>query len=123
MFRVRRRSVTQMPVAPHLVTSGKSRLVAKSFAMLNPNETVQFRRIPLLTPPGRPLEVGWAQEFARWLWHVFVLPADLAKPWPRWIHRSIKPLLLRLARQLGVSNARSIRSWALHLTLIDPPRG
>ena len=91
--------------------------------MLNPNETLQLRRIPLLTPPGRPLEVGWAQEFARWLWHVFVLPADLAKPWPRWIHRLIKPLLLRLARQLGISNARSIRSWALHLTLIDPPRG
>jgi len=79
--------------------------------MLNPNETLQLRRIPLLTPPGRPLEVGWAQEFARWLWHVFVLPADLAKPWPRWIHRLIKPLLLRLARQLGISNARSIRSW------------
>ena len=91
--------------------------------MLNPNETLQLRRIPLLTPPGRPLEVGWAQEFARWLWHVFVLPADLAKPWPRWMHRFIKPLLLRLARELGVSNARSIRSWTLHLTLIDPPRG
>src|SRR5882757_569617 len=91
--------------------------------MLNPNETLQLRRIPLLTPPGRPLEVGWAQEFARWSWHVFVLPADLAKPWPRWMHRFIKPLLLRLASELGVSNARSIRSWALHLTLIDPPRG
>ena len=91
--------------------------------MLNPNETLQLRRIPILTPPGRPLEVGWAQEFARWLWHVFVLPADLAEPWPRWMHRFIKPLLLRLAREVGVSNARSIRSWALHLTLIDPPRG
>ncbi len=91
--------------------------------MLNPDETLQLRRIPLLTPPGRPLEVGWAQEFARWLWHVFVLPADLAKPWPRWMHRFMKPLLLRLAREVGVSNVRSIRSWALHLTLIDPPRG
>ena len=91
--------------------------------MLNPNETLQLRRIPILTPPGRPLEVGWGQEFAHWLWHVFVLPADSAKPWPGWMHRLFKPLLLRLARELGVSNARSIRSWALHLTLIDPPRG
>jgi len=47
--------------------------------MLNPNETLQLRRIPLLTPPGRPLEVGWAQEFARWLWHVFVLPAGFGQ--------------------------------------------
>jgi cellulose synthase (UDP-forming) len=91
--------------------------------MLNPNETLQFRPIPLLTPPGRPLEVGWAQEFARWLWHAFVLPADAARPWPRWMHRYIKPGVLRLAVELGVSNPRSLRSWALHLTLINPPLG
>ncbi|HYL71863.1 MAG TPA: glycosyltransferase, partial [Candidatus Dormibacteraeota bacterium] len=92
-------------------------------AMLNPNETLQLRRIPILTPPGRPLEVGWAQEFGRWLWHLFVLPTELARPWPQWMHRFVKPLLFGLARELGVSNARSIRAWALHLTLIDPPRG
>jgi cellulose synthase (UDP-forming) len=91
--------------------------------MLNPNETLQFRRIPMLTPPGRPLEVGWAQEFARWLWHGFVLPADAAEPWPRWMHRYIKPVVLRLAQHLDVSNPRSLRSWALHSILIDPPRG
>src|SRR5258708_39171030 len=91
--------------------------------MIKSNGTLQMGRIPLLTPPGRPLEVGWAQEFARWSWHVFVLPADLAKPWPRWMHRFIKPLLLRLASELGVSNARSIRSWAPLLTRIDPPPG
>ena len=91
--------------------------------MLNPNETLQFRRIPMLTPPGRPLEVGWAQEFARWLWHAFVLPADIARPWPRWMHRYVKPGVLRLARQLSVTNPRSLRSWALHLILIEPPQG
>ncbi len=91
--------------------------------MLNANETLRLRRIPMLTPPGRPLEVGWAQEFGRWLWHLLVLPADLAKPWPRWMHRFVKPPLLRLARVLDVSNPRSIRSWVLHLTLVDPPRG
>jgi cellulose synthase (UDP-forming) len=91
--------------------------------MLNPNETLQFRRIPMLTPPGRPLEVGWAQEFARWLWHAFVLPADVARPWPRWMHRYVKPGLLRVARQLSVSNPRSLRSWVLHLILVDPPLG
>jgi cellulose synthase (UDP-forming) len=91
--------------------------------MLNPNETLQLRRPPILTPPGRPLEVGWAQEFGRWLWHLFVLPSDLARPWPRWMHRFVKPLVFRLASELGVSNPRSLRSWALHLTLINPPRG
>ncbi len=77
----------------------------------------------MLTPPGRPLEVGWGQEFGRWFWHAFVLPPDLAQAWPRWMHRFVKPLVLRLAVELGVSNPRSIRSWALHLTLSDPPRG
>jgi cellulose synthase (UDP-forming) len=91
--------------------------------MLNPNETIQFRRIPMLTPPGRPLEVGWAQEFARWLWHAFVLPADVARPWPAWMHRHVKPLVLKLALELNVTNARSVRSWLLHLTLVNPPLG
>jgi cellulose synthase (UDP-forming) len=91
--------------------------------MLNPNETLQLRRIPMLTPPGRPLEVGWAQEFARWLWHGFVLPADAARPWPRWMHRYVKPLVFKLARELSVTNPRSLRCWLLHLTLVDPPLG
>jgi len=91
--------------------------------MLNPNETLQFRRIPMLTPPGRPLEVGWAQEFARWLWHAFVLPPDVAQPWPAWMHRYVKPLVLKLALELSVTNPRSLRSWVLHLLLIDPPEG
>ena len=76
----------------------------------------------MLTPPGRPLEVGWAQEFARWIWHLFVLPTDLARPWPRWAHRFIKPLVLAVAAQIDVTNPRSLRSWALHLTLINPPQ-
>ena len=91
--------------------------------MLNPNETIQFRRIPMLTRPGRPLEVGWAQEFARWVWHLFVLPAEYAHPWPRWMHRHIKPFILRLAARLGVSNPRSIRSWIFKLAMINPPSG
>ena len=91
--------------------------------MLHPDDTVQVRRISMLTPPGRPLEVGWAQEFGRWLWHLFVLPAESARPWPLWAHRYIKPPLISLAAQLGVSNPRSLRSWTLHLLLIDPPRG
>jgi cellulose synthase (UDP-forming) len=92
-------------------------------AMLSPNETLQLRRPPMLTPPGRPLELGWAQEFARWLWHRFVMPTESARPWPRWMHRWLKPPLFRLAAQLGVPNPRSLRAWALHLTLVDPPRG
>jgi cellulose synthase (UDP-forming) len=91
--------------------------------MLNPNETLQLQRIPMLTPPGRPLEVGWVQEFARWLLYRFVLPAGLARPWPAWIHRYVKPARLYLARSLGVSNPRSLRSWTLHLLLVAPPRG
>ena len=92
-------------------------------AMLDSNDTLRLRRIPLLTPPGRPLEVGWAQELARWLWHGFVLPADAARPWPRWMHQLVKPLVLALATRLGVTNPRSIRSWTAHLVFIDPPRG
>jgi len=91
--------------------------------MLNPNETIQFRRIPMLTRPGRPLEVGWAQEFARWLWHVFVLPAELAKPWPRWMHRYIKPHMLWLGARLGVTNPRSLRAWICRLAFLNPPHG
>src|SRR5579863_4288194 len=91
--------------------------------MLNPNDTLRLRVPPILTPPGRPLQVGWAQEFARWLWQLLVLPPDSARPWPRWMHWLLKPPLLRLARQIGVSNVHSIRDWLLHLTLIDPPEG
>lgn len=92
-------------------------------AMLNVNETVRLRMPPLLTPPGRPLQVGWAQEFARWIWHLFVLPADLARPWPLWTRRFIWPLQLKLATHIGVSNPRSVRDWLLHLVLLDPPQG
>jgi len=91
--------------------------------MLNPNETIQFRRIPMLTRPGRPLEVGWGQEFGRWLWQLFVLRPDQASPWPRWVRRYVAPALSRLAAELGVPNTRSVRAWVLHLLLIDPPRG
>src|SRR5579862_5736401 len=91
--------------------------------MLNPNETIRFRPIPMLTPPGRPLEVGWAQEFAGWLWHAFVLPADVARPWPNWMLRYVKPLVLKLALELSISNPRSLRSWLLHLLLVNPPQG
>src|SRR5688500_15481872 len=85
-------------------------------AVLNPNDTVRVPRFHPRTPPGRPLEVGWAQEFARWLWHLFVLPHEQAQPWPRWMHRFIKPLLLALARQLNVYNPYSLRAWLLGLT-------
>jgi cellulose synthase (UDP-forming) len=91
--------------------------------VLNPNDTVRVPRFHPRTPPGRPLEVGWAQEFARWLWHLFVLPREQAEPWPRWMHRFIKPWVLRLARQLNVYNPYSLRAWLLGLTLLDPPRG
>src|SRR6185437_4277284 len=91
--------------------------------MLNPNETMRLRRPPMLTPPGRPLQVGWAQEFGRWLWHLFVLPPGRARPWPRWTRWLVRPVLLRLAAGLGVRNVRSMRAWALHLLLIEPPEG
>ncbi|HYL71989.1 MAG TPA: hypothetical protein VEY89_11875 [Candidatus Dormibacteraeota bacterium] len=91
--------------------------------MLNVDETLRFRRPPLLVPPGRPLQVGWAQEFGRWLWHLIVLAPDAARPWPRWVRSTLEPLLLRLAKNLGVANVRSVRAWVLHLTLTDPPRG
>lgn len=91
--------------------------------MLDPNETVRLRRPPMLTPPGRPLQVGWAQEFGRWLWHLIVLPPDSARPWPRWMRRLFEPLLLRVAVRFGVPNPWSLRAWALHLTLVDPPQG
>jgi cellulose synthase (UDP-forming) len=92
-------------------------------AMLNVNETLRLRMPPVLTPPGRPLQVGWAQEFARWVWYLFVLPADLARPWPLWMRRLIWPLLVKLAGEIGASNPRSVRDWVLHLVLRDPPRG
>jgi cellulose synthase (UDP-forming) len=91
--------------------------------MLNTNETVRLRRPPILTPPGRPLQVGWAQEFGRWLWHLVVLPPDAAKPWPRWMRRLFEPLVLRLAIRFGVPNPWSLRAWLLHLTLVNPPQG
>jgi cellulose synthase (UDP-forming) len=91
--------------------------------MLNPNQTLRLRVPPMLAPPDRPLQLGWAREFIRWVWHLFVLPADAAQPWPRWMRRLAKPLLLRLAKEVGVSNVHSIRDWVLHLTLINPPEG
>lgn len=91
--------------------------------MLSTDDTIQVRVFHPRTPPGRPLEVGWAQELARWLWHLIVLPAHQARPWPRWVHRFIKPALFALARQLRISNPRSLRSWALTLLLIHPPQG
>ena len=91
--------------------------------MLNPNDTVRVPRFHPRTPPGRALEVGWVQEFGRWLWHLFVLPTQQAKPWPPWVHRFVKPGVFALARQLKVFNARSLRSWVLGLLLIDPPQG
>jgi cellulose synthase (UDP-forming) len=91
--------------------------------MLDTTQTLRLRVPPMLTPPGRPLQVGWAQEFGRWLWHLLVLPPDAARPWPRWLRRLIQPLVLKLAAQLGVTNLRSVRAWALHLTLLAPPRG
>jgi cellulose synthase (UDP-forming) len=92
-------------------------------AMLDANETVRLRVPPMLTPPGRPLQVGWAQEFGRWVWHLFVLRPDVARPWPRWVRALLGPLVRRLATEIGVTNVRSVRAWALHLTLVDPPRG
>jgi cellulose synthase (UDP-forming) len=91
--------------------------------LLNPNDTVRVPRFHPRTPPGRPLEVGWAQALGRWFWHLFVLPADRAQPWPRWVHRYVKPGVLALARQLKVSNPYSVRAWLLGLLLLDPPRG
>lgn len=91
--------------------------------MLNPNDTLRLRVPPILTPPGRPLQVGWAQEFGRWLWQLLVLPPDSARPWPRWMQWLLKPPLLRLAKQIGVSNVHSLRDWLLHLTLVNPPQG
>ncbi|MBL8266702.1 hypothetical protein, partial [Steroidobacter sp.] len=90
--------------------------------MLNPNDTIQVSRFHPRTPPGRPLEVGWGQEFGRWLWHLIVLPAEQARPWPQWVIRYIQPVVFALARQLQVTNPGSVRSWVLSLLLVDPPR-
>jgi cellulose synthase (UDP-forming) len=90
--------------------------------VLNPNDTIQVSRFHPRTPPGRPLELGWGQEFGRWLWQLVVLPADQARPWPKWIVRFIKPGIVALARQLRVTNPGSVRSWVLSLLLVDPPR-
>ncbi len=57
-----------------------------------------LNRDPLLPP--RRQEVSWAQEFASWSWHLFVLPPEQARPWPRWAHRYIKPPLEALAAEL-----------------------
>jgi cellulose synthase (UDP-forming) len=89
--------------------------------MLNPNDTQQMPRFHPRTAPGRPLEVGWVQALGRWFWHLFVLPARDAQPWPRWLHRTIKPVILRLAKLLAVRNPRSLRSWLAHLLLVKPP--
>jgi cellulose synthase (UDP-forming) len=91
--------------------------------MLDLNETMRLRRPPLLVPPGRPLQVGWAQEFGRWLWHLIVLPPEAARPWPRWMRWLLQPLVLRLAAELGITNLRSVRAWVLHLALLEPPQG
>jgi cellulose synthase (UDP-forming) len=108
-------------VHPLFIVGARSARVQS--AVLNPNDTVRVPRFHPRTPPGRPLEVGWAQEFARWLWHLFVLPREQAQPWPRWMHRWLGPVVLALARQLEVYNPHSLRSWLLGLVLIDPPRG
>jgi len=86
-------------------------------------DTVEVPRDPLLLPPGRRPEVSWAQEFASWSWHLFVLPLEQARPWPRWAHRYIKPPLEALAAELNVSNPSSLRCWVFNLILINPPRG
>jgi cellulose synthase (UDP-forming) len=90
--------------------------------MLNPNDTVRVPRFHPRTPPGRPLEVGWGQEFARWLWHLFVLTPDQAQPWPKWVQRIFGPPLRFFARQLRVADPHSLRSWILSLLLVNPPQ-
>jgi len=85
--------------------------------------TVEVPRAPLLAPPGRRPEVSWAQEFASWSWHLFVLPPELARPWPRWAHRYVKPPLEALGAELHVSNPSSLRCWVFNLILTNPPRG
>jgi len=90
--------------------------------VLNPNDTMQMPRFHPRTAPGRPSEVGWLQALGRWFYHLFVLPASEADPWPRWMHRTIKPAILWLARVLKVRNPRSVRSWLAHLFLAEPPK-
>src|SRR5688500_14244097 len=69
------------------------------------------------------MEVGWGQEFGRWLWHLIVLPPEHARPWPQWMQRFVRPRVFALAKQLQVSNPSSVRSWVLSLLLANPPRG
>jgi cellulose synthase (UDP-forming) len=89
-------------------------------AFLMPNDREIYQHVgPLL----QAAQVPWAQEFASWTWHLFVLPAEEARPWPRWVHRYIRPPLEALAAELNVSNPSSLRSWALNLILINAPRG
>jgi cellulose synthase (UDP-forming) len=97
--------------------------VALELAVLNPNDTIQVTRFHPRTPPGRPLEVGWGQEFGRWLWHLIVLPPEHARPWPQWMLRFVRPGVFALAKHLRVSNPGSVRSWVFSLLLVNPPRG
>ena len=84
---------------------------------------LEVPRDPLLPPPGRRPEMSWAQVFASWSWHLFVLPPEQARPWPRWAHRYIRPPLEALAAELNVSNPSSLRCWVFNLILLNPARG
>lgn len=89
--------------------------------MLRLHDTARAPSFHPGTSTGPPFDVGLGQQLGRWLLRLVLLPEDQAKPWPKWIERFAKPLLLSLVRQLTTRNRRRI----FHLlwpALTDPPR-
>ncbi|MFI4888956.1 MAG: UDP-forming cellulose synthase catalytic subunit [Steroidobacterales bacterium] len=73
------------------------------------------------TPRRRRHEPGALEELGWWLWHLFVLPYDEARPWPAWLKRVAVGPVQRLAVLLGVSQPQSLRSWIHRLILRSQP--
>ncbi len=73
------------------------------------------------TPRRRRHEPGALGDLGWWLWHLFVLPADEARPWPAWLNRLAGSPVRQLAALLGVSQPQSLRSWIHRLILRSQP--
>jgi cellulose synthase (UDP-forming) len=73
------------------------------------------------TPHRRRHEPGALDELGWWLWCLFVLPSDEARPWPAWLKRLAGGPVRRLATLAGVSQPESLLSWILCLLRRSPP--
>jgi cellulose synthase (UDP-forming) len=75
------------------------------------------------TPHRRRHEPGALEALWWWLWCLFVLPSDEARPWPEWLKRLAGGPVQRLAVLLGVSQPQSLLSWIRRLVLRSQPPG